>query len=722
MFFPRKLAHKGLTLVGILLIFELVFLASLAALVQETRNEGLKQAESKEIAGKICHLFRTITETVSPLQEHQGALTDEDIANYKQHSVEIRKELNGLARSVKKYPIYKESVDKVIKTVRTALRLAEIGLGMDKSIEPSQAMAMMATVGSKFNKGQFEKNLLDEVDVILRIHEKTVANASSQQQLLRSRIEIVLGLAVLLNLGFAIALGAAFINGIAGRISILSDNAARIGQGLPLNPAFASKDEIGQLDRSFRRMASTLREAARKEQAIIENASDVIFSLDSRGTFVKVNPAAKKVWGYESESLIGKSFAELLASSSVELFGKTLTECVGGKRSEFETAIRKNDESAAAMLCSARWSESEQNLYCVAHDISQRKRAEEELKISEERLRALLDNMQVGLVISSPDGKVDSINQKLEEISNWKSENLQGKSIGALFSRPDFISASRAGTSVELELKGPSGEEIPVELSVCEFISTDGPRLLTNLVDITERRAIEKTKQEFLAMVSHDLRTPLSSVSAYLELLAAGLYGKLSPQEAAGAEEASQNAFRLLALISDLLEITRMETSKLDLKVKSESLEELIESVMEQANEQAQEKGVRINYQLEDADFQADFNRLKRVVSTLLSNAINISNSGDTVIVETLNRGDSIEFSITDMGPSIPDGDREQLFDRLSRNKSPALKAREGSGLGLPICKAIVEQHGGTIGIESNDELGSKFWVRLPRKQGLSTK
>lgn len=719
MIVPRKLAHKGLALLGVLLIFELFFLASLAWLVQETQREGLKQAESKEIAGKICHLFRTITETVTPLQEHQGALTDEDIQNYKTHSAVIREEMNKLSQAVKKYPAYRNSVDKLVKTVRTALRLAEIGLGMDKSIDPGQRMAMMATVASKFNKGQFEAQLLNQVDITLRIHERTIARATSVQQGLRNRIELLLGFAVLLNIGFAIGLGAIFVNGIAGRISILTDNADRIARGLPLNAAFRSEDEIGQLDRSFRKMAAALAEAARKERAIVANASDVIFSLDKTGQFVKVNPAAKRIWGQDGEKLIGEPFSKLLNGVKDTVFESTLNECMTGTRREFEVTIARENEPAE-MLCSARWSETEGNLYCVAHDITERKKAENLLKASERRLHALLDNMLVGLLISTPDGVIDSSNSKLEEMVDYKSSDLQGKPIATLFPRPKFIAPTKPGSSIELELKHHSGEEIPVELSVTEFRSSDGPRLLTNLVDISERRAIEKTKQEFLAMVSHDLRTPLSSVSAYLELLAAGLYGKLTPQETVGAEEASQNAFRLLALISDLLEITRMETSKMDLKFKSESLEELVESVMDQAQDMAEEREVKIEYKLEDADFQADFQRLKRVVTNLITNAMNCSKQGDSVVLETLDLGSSVEFSVTDRGPLIEESEKDLLFDRLSRNKSERLKAREGSGLGLPICKAIVEQHGGSIGIECSKTIGCKFWVRIPKKQGGS--
>ncbi len=232
--------------------------------------------------------------------------------------------------------------------------------------------------------------------------------------------------------------------------------------------------------------------------------------------------------------------------------------------------------------------------------------------------------------------------------------------------------------------------------------------------DVTERREIERMKEEFISMVSHDLRTPLSSVRGFFELLDSGICGELNEKGKNKLAAADRNIVRLINLIKDLLDVERSKSGMMVVDPVEVRASLLIERSVEAVKVQADKLGIEIEVDDGDVVVLADSERIVQVIVNLLSNALKFSKGGTTITISTHLVDDWLEFRVKDEGRGIPAGFKDKIFDRFQQVSKKDATEKEGTGLGLAICKEIVHLHGGTIGVESKEGNGSQFWFRLP--------
>ncbi len=226
----------------------------------------------------------------------------------------------------------------------------------------------------------------------------------------------------------------------------------------------------------------------------------------------------------------------------------------------------------------------------------------------------------------------------------------------------------------------------------------------------------QRMRQTFVAMISHDLRTPLTNVQAFLSLVGEGVLGEVPERVKVQAGKTEQNVSRLIRLINDLLVLEKMEAGKMQMNPKVLYLENLIEKSVDAINEFANNHAVSIEADETNAEVYADPDRLMQVIINLLSNAVKFSPRGGTVKVVVIENAEFIETQIIDQGRGVPAEFREAIFEKYQQVKSEDSSKKGGTGLGLPICKLIIEQSGGSIGVRSEDGKGSTFWFRLPQK------
>lgn len=225
----------------------------------------------------------------------------------------------------------------------------------------------------------------------------------------------------------------------------------------------------------------------------------------------------------------------------------------------------------------------------------------------------------------------------------------------------------------------------------------------------------EKQKQEVISMVSHDLRSPLMSLDFSLTLIGSGKYGELNEKGLKELSSAENSAKRLIRLINDLLDIEKIESGKLNVLKMPLSFQTLCEHSIDAVRALALSKDIEVLIEGEDdLEFPGDPDRLQQVIINLLGNAIKFSPNNSKVIIRADERDDFVEIRVIDSGPGIPADYKKKIFDRFQQVSRGDGKEKEGTGLGLAISKAIIEAHGGTIGVETEDGKGSSFWIRLP--------
>lgn len=242
-------------------------------------------------------------------------------------------------------------------------------------------------------------------------------------------------------------------------------------------------------------------------------------------------------------------------------------------------------------------------------------------------------------------------------------------------------------------------------------------------IDITEKKEEEKHIQEFYSMVSHELRTPLTSVHASLRIMEGGLVGPLSEKVQHIVTIARQESDRLIRLINDILDIRKIDADMLELKLREIDVAYIVEQSVSEMKGMADSAGVALISHLNwQGVFTADQDRTMQMLENLLSNAIKFSPSGAAVEVTVDRREDRLRFTVSDKGAGIASDKQHKLFCKFQQLDSSDSRPKGGSGLGLVITKAIAEQHGGSVGFDSEPGRGSNFWIELPLTAKVQTR
>lgn len=356
------------------------------------------------------------------------------------------------------------------------------------------------------------------------------------------------------------------------------------------------------------------------------------------------------------------------------------------------------------------------------------------LEISEARQRSIVENIVDGLITINQYGKVKSFNPAAVKIFGYQVDEVIGNNVKMLMPEPfhsehdgylkNYAQSAEKkiiGIGREVEGRRKDGSIFPLELAVSEIL-VNNKKIYTGIVrDITERKQMDKMKNEFISTVSHELRTPLTSIRGSLGLLSSGTVGELPESAKEMLKIASNNTERLLLLINDILDIQKIESGKMSFKFESVDLSEFINEAIVAHTEYGKQHGVTfvLGNKLENVRIFADKDRLMQVMGNLLSNAAKFSHEGDHVDISVaVHNSDRLRISITDYGSGIPDEFQPKLFERFTQSDSSDTRAKGGTGLGLSISKVIIEKHGGLIGFISKEGIGSTFYIELPELVG----
>lgn len=361
------------------------------------------------------------------------------------------------------------------------------------------------------------------------------------------------------------------------------------------------------------------------------------------------------------------------------------------------------------------------------HEMSHSLQGQEKLLLaSTDQIQNIIEQMPIGLVVVAQSAQVKSgqieyaqieyANPALERMLDYKAGELKGTSLGSSFTtagvRPEPLTdTAMIDGTIELLAQKKSGSKLPVEFLVSD-VSYDSMSLLGTVIDISEKHEIEKMKEAFVAMVSHDLRTPLTSVSGFLHMLPLGIYGQFSPAVVAETNVAEKQVEELITLINDLLDLEKLKAGQLEMRSANANLEDLLDRAIESCSEFAEESGVSVLFEGCQTPMMvlADGDRLQQALSKVFVSAIRLS-AGSTinvsVVAENIDRGHkSARIALHISGVQISQQQVESLFE-------PFQAGSLNLGLALPLAKALLLSFSGQCGASREDQ-GLVLWLQLP--------
>lgn len=510
------------------------------------------------------------------------------------------------------------------------------------------------------------------------------------------------------------------------------------------------EDELGRHNAAHYRQIGHEQEAFLR--AILNTVVDGIITIDERGTVESFNPAAVHIFGYPPEEVIGRNIKELMPEpyrrehdGYLARFLETRTPRVIGIGREV-TGCRKDGSTFPMELAVNETVVAGRRFFTgIVRDISRRKTAEQQLNATTSLQRAVLDGTSYSIISTAPDGTILTFNRAAEQMLGYSADEVIGKLTPAPFHDAQEVAERAAALSDELgELIAPGFEvfvakarrNLPDE---CEwsYLRKDGSRLPVLLsvtalrdaneqisgflgiaYDISERKKIDRLKNEFVSTVSHELRTPLTSIRGSLGLIAGGVAGVIPPQAARLIEIAHSNSERLVRLINDILDIEKIESGGMQFNLAVQPLRPLLLHAIEVNQAYADQLHVRIELRSGELDgrVRIDSDRMMQAITNLLSNAAKYSPAGGCVDV-TLENGNLLRLAVRDHGPGIPEEFQARIFQKFSQADSSDTRRKAGTGLGLAITRSLVKSMGGRIGYDTS-AAGTTFWIDLPEITG----
>ena len=492
-------------------------------------------------------------------------------------------------------------------------------------------------------------------------------------------------------------------------------------------------------------VATRIEEALRKSEAqyrlLFESNPQAMWVYDlTTLRFLAVNDAAVHHYGYSRAEFLEMSIKDIRPPEDVKLLEEYLASDDGHVEHAGEWRHRKKDGTiinvdvtSSRLTFGGRPAE-----FILVHDVTERRKAETALRISEDRYRDLVDNSHELICTHDLEGRVLSVNPWAARVLGYPQDSLVGINIrdGLLpeyrqqfddYLRTVITEGSARGV---MKVRTATGETRLWEYY--NTLRTEGvekPIVRGMAHDATERRealkrekearveaeAANRVKDEFLSTLSHELRTPLTAIMGWADLL---LHDEVEPKNRRQAlETIFRNANSQCQLINDLLEVSRIITGKLRLEFVACELHSVIEAAAESIRPTAEAKGVRLQVLLEPhvGPVFGDRERLQQVVWNLLSNGVKFTHKGGLVQVTLQRINSHVEIVVNDTGVGIKPDFLPHVFDRFRQADGSTTRNYGGLGLGLAIVRHLVELHGGTAWAESaGDSQGSKFTVRLP--------
>ncbi|HWZ00512.1 MAG TPA: PAS domain S-box protein [Edaphobacter sp.] len=488
---------------------------------------------------------------------------------------------------------------------------------------------------------------------------------------------------------------------------------------------------------------ATLRESEARYRQLVEGSLGMVCTHDLRGTLLTINTHGAETIGHAVEEMTGHNLAEFI---------------VPEKQVALPAYLKKIAETGEAQGL-LHLSHADGDVRVVAYrnklivvpgrapyvlgfgvDISEQVRAEGRLRTLTRQSDSILASVGDGIYGIDLEGKVTFVNTAAMQMLGYKQDEMLDRVMHELIhhTRADGTPYDSVDSPIRKSLANlatvrvsneifwrKDGTSFPVEYVARPQIDSqssdsDGLKPLGVVVaftDTTERRALDRMKDEFISTVSHELRTPLTSLRGALGLLAGGALANRPEKTQQMLEIAISNSDRLVRLVNDILDLERISSGKTELHSTMCSAEDLLRRAAGVQQARAPRPNIRIFFAANGVNVWADPDRILQTLNNLISNAIKFSPAGSEIHLTAsyLDDGEAL-IEVSDQGSGIPADKLEHIFDRFRQGDASDSRAMGGTGLGLAICRSIVNQHGGRIWATSVEGQGTTFHFTLPTK------
>jgi PAS domain S-box-containing protein len=471
------------------------------------------------------------------------------------------------------------------------------------------------------------------------------------------------------------------------------------------------------------------------------------------GFFKNLNPSWHRILGFTTEELLQKPYVEFIHPDNRQATVAEIGRLKNGEADlHFENRYLCKDGSYKWLSWNAVSVSERRVIYAVAHDITERKRAEELLQQSEERHRKLFENNpHPTWVFDRETLRFLAVNAAAVRKYGYSKEEFLAMTLKDIRPPEDVpvllesLSAIRDGNESDgiWRHRRKDGTVIDVEITsyALNFAGREAEVMVA--VDVTQRKLDEaekreymdslaatnqelglrnreveratKLKSKFLASMSHELRTPLNAIVGFSDLLDEQTAGQLNDKQKRFVNHIRQGSAHLLQLINDILDLSKIEAGQVELRCEGFQIKDVLPEVLSTIRPLAMAKNIQIEQKIEsDQHVYADRVRFKQILYNLLSNAVKFTPKAGRIDIDCHGDGNSVCISVTDTGVGIRAEDQAVIFEEFRQVEGPAGTTQEGTGLGLAITKRLVEQQGGGISLESVFGKGSRFTFTLP--------
>ena len=477
-----------------------------------------------------------------------------------------------------------------------------------------------------------------------------------------------------------------------------------------------------------KRVEETLRDSEKKYRQLVENLDEGIWVIDKDGLTTFVNDRIAEMLGYTVAEMIGKQLFLFMDERGVEFAKQNLERRREGikERHDFEFLKKDGSRLYASLATSPIMDAGGNYIGALAgvQDISDLKRVEEAQRQSEANYRTLVESSPDVILSVDTKLRVADCNQGASNLLGYSREELKGKGFRELLAKelPNKISfyydqLTRNGLiETEFELRGSGGRSIPVWAKIVANYDSNGglSQALVYIRDIAERKKLEQLKDEFIGLVSHELRSPLTVIMGSVNT-ALTEWPRLSREEIRQLlQDAAWETESLSHLLGNLLELSRAQADRLVLSREPVSLRSVFRNTVDKIRQQYSTHRIAVDLPRGLPLVYADALRLERILHNLLENAIKYSPDRGDIQVFAREEPDHLVIGVKDQGIGISIFDQAKLFGPFQRLEDQRLSGVKGAGLGLLVCRRLVEAHGGHIWVESEPGRGSIFCFTLP--------